>query len=83
MATTWPLPVSAIKPMPERVPEFPVQLTVHSMLFSKKSGLDCHSNVALQQKLHTLGACLLHPQKWIQPRVAKLGAFFRLFITPC
>jgi hypothetical protein len=31
MASTWPLPVSATKPMPERVPAAPVQLTVHSM----------------------------------------------------
>jgi len=28
------------------------------------------------KKLNTLVACLLHPQKWIQPQVAKLGAFF-------
>ncbi len=33
MARTWPLPVSAMNPMPERVPEAPVQVTVHSMLF--------------------------------------------------
>ena len=31
MAITWPEPVSATKPMPERVPAAPVQLTVHSM----------------------------------------------------
>jgi hypothetical protein len=30
----WPLPVSATKPMAERVPLAPVQLTVHSMFFS-------------------------------------------------
>src|SRR3989344_1489008 len=30
---TWPLPVSATKPMPERVPVPPVQLTVHSMVY--------------------------------------------------
>jgi hypothetical protein len=29
---TWPLPVSATNPMPERVPDAPVQLTVHSIL---------------------------------------------------
>ena len=31
MAITWPEPVSATKPMPDRVPAAPVQLTVHSM----------------------------------------------------
>jgi hypothetical protein len=31
MVTVWPEPVSAKKPMPERVPVAPVQETVHSM----------------------------------------------------
>jgi hypothetical protein len=31
MVSTWPLPVSATKPIPERVPDAPVQLTVHSI----------------------------------------------------
>jgi hypothetical protein len=43
---TWPLPVSATNPMPERVPAPPVQLTVHSMRvfsFSVKE-LRCQRN---------------------------------------
>ncbi|MNT30003.1 hypothetical protein D3C72_1657720 [compost metagenome] len=31
MATTWPLPVSATKPIPDRAPLAPVQVTVHSI----------------------------------------------------
>ena len=31
MASTWPLPVSAIKPMGDLAPVAPVQLTVHSI----------------------------------------------------
>jgi hypothetical protein len=31
MATMWPEPVSAKKPIPERVPAAPVQVTVHSI----------------------------------------------------
>jgi hypothetical protein len=32
MVNTWPLPVSATKPMFDRVPVAPVQVTVHSMV---------------------------------------------------
>jgi hypothetical protein len=31
----WPLPVSATKPMPDRVVKPPVQLTVHSVAIAR------------------------------------------------
>jgi hypothetical protein len=38
MAIMWPEPVSAKKPMPDRVPAAPVQVTVHSIFKSSVMG---------------------------------------------
>jgi hypothetical protein len=58
IATTCPLPVSATKPMAERVPLAPVQLTVHSMAFPFFHIVYEAINIAAQQIIGYIGASL-------------------------
>src|SRR6218665_3089396 len=81
IAKTWPLPVSATKPMPDRVPAPPVQLTVHSIavlcwsvVFLPAFAQICPSKygfAAPQQDLrytsrHALLVQTMNPSRWQQ-----------------
>jgi hypothetical protein len=49
MASTWPLPVSATNPIPDRAPLAPVHVTVHSIVFVPAEARMQHDTCALQQ----------------------------------